>query len=156
MKKKLFNLVLQILTKVYNLFYSLKLKIAICLKKTYDQKESHNITFKLKNIIYFYAYKLHFNLLLKFSFNIIFFFLFQLFFNFSTFHEVFASETVHNAIDPDDDHKWTKIIVGFGIILTIAFFGYLIWPETPTDIPDPEPFNAVDAVLRDIPPYLYP
>jgi len=46
MKKKLFNLVLQILTKVYNLFYSLKLKIAICLKKTYDQKESHNITFK--------------------------------------------------------------------------------------------------------------
>lgn len=155
MKNKLCNYLNQLNTVSY-LLNSIKLKIALSSYiKIIDKIQ--NKSQKMKNIIYFYAYKLHFNLLLKFSFNIIFYFLFQLFFNFSTFHEVFASETVHNANDHDEDHNKTLLIIlGFGIILAIGFFAWYLGPDDVTDIPDPEPFNAVDAVLRDIPPYLYP
>lgn len=72
------------------------------------------------------------------------------------FQEVFASETINTTNDPTNENHMKNILIGFGILLTIAIVGYLIWPETPTDIPDPEPFNAVDAVLSDVPPYLYP
>jgi len=141
MNKKLCNYVYQLINTVSYLLNSIKLKIALCFNKTQITKMK-NIGFKLKNIIYFYAYKLHFNLLLKFSFNIIFYFLFQLFFNFSTFHEVFASETVHNAIDPDDDHKWTPLLlfVGFSIIL---FIGAAYHEEIlSTLFTSPEPFTG--------------
>lgn len=57
--------------------------------------------------------------------------------------------------DVQNESKTLKIIVGICIIAIIAYF---MWPGPGdiTDIPDPEPFNAVDAVLSDVPPYLYP
>jgi Na+/H+ antiporter NhaD/arsenite permease-like protein len=120
-------------------------------------KQTSNYFISLRDRIYFYSYLSHSNFFIKFAFNIFFYFLFQLLFNFSMFQEVFASETeTITTNDPDNLSNKKNILIGLGIILTVAIIGYLIWPETPTDIPDPEPFNAVDAVLSDVPPYMYP